>query len=144
MHTPVNPSFTIKWRLRGSKLFRNVSWCHLLPDVVSKTAGWMANSVDPDATPRSVASPLGLHYLLRHVCLRTYGKYGNLWYESQRERTYRLKYAPNDDSNQPAHSHSLISLSCPQEETLHQWLSKMQQVKILIRLRESAGWSESS
>ena len=36
------------------------------------------------------------------------------------------------------------SLRCPQEEILHTWLSKMRAVKILIRLRESAGWSESS
>ena len=37
----------------------------------------MANSVDPDETPRFVASHLGLHCLLRLVCPNTYGKYGN-------------------------------------------------------------------
>ena len=39
----------------------------------------MANSVDPDETPRSAASHLGLHFvhcLLRPVCPNTYGKYG--------------------------------------------------------------------
>ena len=36
------------------------------------------------------------------------------------------------------------SLSCPHEETLNPCLSKMRRVKILIRLRECAGWSESS
>ena len=36
----------------------------------------MANSVDPDETPRSAASHLGLHCLLRSVCLNSYGKYG--------------------------------------------------------------------
>ena len=36
----------------------------------------MANSVDPDETPRSAASHLGLHCLLRPVCTNTYGKYG--------------------------------------------------------------------
>ena len=41
-----------------------------------KIAGWVANSVDPDETPRSAASHLGLHGLLRPVCLNTYGKYG--------------------------------------------------------------------
>ena len=30
----------------------------------------------------------------------------------------------NNDSNQPVHPHSLISLLCPHEETLHPWLSK--------------------
>ena len=28
----------------------------------------MANSVDPEQTPRSAASDLGVHYLLRAVC----------------------------------------------------------------------------
>ena len=35
------------------------------------------------------------------------------------------------------------SLFCPHEETLHPWLSKMRPVKILIRLRKCADWSES-
>ena len=38
----------------------------------------MANSVDPDETPRSAASHLGLYCLLRPVCPNTYGKYGNI------------------------------------------------------------------
>ena len=33
-----------------------------------KIPGRVANSVDPDQTPRSAASDLGLHYLLRSVC----------------------------------------------------------------------------
>ena len=36
----------------------------------------MANSVDPDETPRSAASHLGLYCLLRPVYPNTYGKYG--------------------------------------------------------------------
>ena len=36
------------------------------------------------------------------------------------------------------------SLRCPHEDTLHPCLSKMWPVKILIRLRECPGWSESS
>ena len=35
---------------------------------VSKIAGRVANSVNPDQTPRSAASDLGLHCLLRLVC----------------------------------------------------------------------------
>ena len=38
----------------------------------------MANSVDPDETPRSAASHLGLYCLLRPVCPNIYGKYGTL------------------------------------------------------------------
>ena len=40
---------------------------------------------------------------------------------SQHEKTYLLTCAQNEDSNQPLHS--LISLLCPHEETLHPWLS---------------------
>ena len=36
-----------------------------------KIAGWVANNVYPDESPSSAASHLGLHYLLRPVCLNT-------------------------------------------------------------------------
>ena len=39
-----------------------------------KIAGWVANSVDPDEKPRSAASHLGLHCLLRPVCPNADGK----------------------------------------------------------------------
>ena len=42
-----------------------------------KIAGRVANRVDPDETPRSAASHLGLHCLLRPVCPKPYDKYGN-------------------------------------------------------------------
>ena len=35
----------------------------------------MANSVDPDLTPHSAASDLGLHCLQRPICPNTYGDY---------------------------------------------------------------------
>ena len=38
----------------------------------------MANSVDPDEMLHSAASHLGLHCLLRPVCLKTIGNYCNL------------------------------------------------------------------
>ena len=46
------------------------------PMLCLKTAGWVANSVDPDETPRSVASHLGLNCLRRPVCPNICGKYG--------------------------------------------------------------------
>ena len=46
-----------------------------------KIAGWVANSVDPDETPRSAASHLGLYCLLKPVCPNTYGKYGMHFHE---------------------------------------------------------------
>ena len=49
------------------------SFCHLL--ICLKTAGWVANSVDPDQTPRNAASDLGLHCLLEPVCSNTQGNY---------------------------------------------------------------------
>ena len=57
------------------------------PMLCLKIAGWVANSVDPDETPCSAASHLGLYCLLRPVCPNTYGKYGimqgkyrHVWY----------------------------------------------------------------
>ena len=38
-----------------------------------KTAGWVANSVDPDQTPRSAASDLGLHGLPMSISRSMYG-----------------------------------------------------------------------
>ena len=38
---------------------------------VCEIAEWVANGVDPDQTPRSAASDLGLHSLLKSVCPNT-------------------------------------------------------------------------
>ena len=59
--------------------------------------------------------------------------------EPQCVKTYLLTCAPNEDSNQPVHPRSLISLRCSHEESLHPWISEMRPVKILIRLRECSG-----
>ena len=53
-----------------------------------KIAGWVANSVDPDETPCSAASHLGLYCLLRPVCLNTYGKYGSYTYKETNSNPY--------------------------------------------------------
>ena len=45
---------------------------------VYKIADWVANSVHPDQTPRSAASDLCLHCLLRLVYPNTLSKYANL------------------------------------------------------------------
>ena len=42
-----------------------------------KIAGWVANSADPDETPYSEMSHLGLHCLLKPVSPNSYCKYGN-------------------------------------------------------------------
>ena len=48
-------------------LVLNLNKYNLLPNVVSKIAGWVANSVDPDEMLQNAASHLGLHSLLRPV-----------------------------------------------------------------------------
>ena len=55
-------------------------------------------------------------------------------------------YAPNENSSHmsPARIQISLCIRCPHKETLYPWLSKMRSVKILIRLRECAGLSESS
>ena len=51
----------------------------------------MAKSVDPDETPRSAASQLGLYCLLRPVCLNTYGKYGILKISPPKTESFQIK-----------------------------------------------------
>ena len=53
-------------------------------------------------------------------------------------------FAPNNNSKQLAHPRSLCDQSSLSADTLHLWLYTLRTVKILIRLREYAGWSEYS
>ena len=39
-------------------------------------------------------------------------------YELPRDKTNKMTCAPSEDSDQPGHPPSLISLRCPQEESL--------------------------
>ena len=50
-----------------SVIVQNFEQVILLPVAVSLIAGRVANSVDPDQTPPSVASDLGLHCMLRPI-----------------------------------------------------------------------------
>ena len=52
--------------------------------------------------------------------------------------------APSEDSDQPGHSAILISLRCPHEQSLGQYLPTERTAKTLIRLGGYPGWSESS
>ena len=52
--------------------------------------------------------------------------------------------APSEDSDQPGHLPSLISLRCPHEETLGPQLPTECTAKTLIRLGGCPGWSQSS
>ena len=67
-------------KIRTPQLFTmhfclNLNVILLLMDV-SKIADRVANSADPDQTPRSAASDLGLHCLPRTIGPNTFGKYG--------------------------------------------------------------------
>ena len=64
--------------------------------------------------------------------------------EAQREKTYFQTCTANEDSNQPAHSHHLINLRCPHEETLHPWQSKNAPSEDFGQNAKCAGWSEPS
>ena len=81
----------------------------------------LANSEDPDQTPRSVASDLGLH------CLPLSQKWDArlIWVklrilaiiEPQHHKASKMTSAPSDNSDQHGHPPSLISLRCPFEAT---------------------------
>ena len=64
--------------------------------------------------------------------------------EVQGESTYLLTCAFKKLKSACASTQLGQNLRTPHEKNLHPWLSKLRQVKILIRLRECAGWSESS
>ena len=65
--------------------------------------------------------------------------------EPQREETYLLKCSPRGDSNQPAHPHCLTYVFAVRMMGFCiLGYPKMRTGEILIRLRECAGWSESS
>ena len=66
-------------------------------------------------------------------------------YEPQCDKTYLLRCVPNEDSDQRAHSRSLIRLFVIRFEKLCiLGYPNMCKRKILIRVRICAGWSESS
>ena len=64
--------------------------------------------------------------------------------ELQHDKTNKMTYAPSEDSGQPGHLPSLISLGCPPEETLGPYLTIKCTAKILTRLGGCPGWSELS
>ena len=69
-----------------------------------------ANSADPDQTPRSAASDLGLHCLLRPVCLCPNRKINYGTYETTRQ--IMMIKANRAGPYQPVHKHSLTG-KCP-------------------------------
>ena len=64
-------------------------------------------------------------------------------FEPGHDKTYKMTCAPNEDSDQPGHQPSLISLRCPHEETLGPLATLKCTTKNLVRLGGCLGWSES-
>ena len=54
--------------------------------------------------------------------------------EPPHDKTNKMACAPNEDSDQPGHQPSLISLRCPHEESLDPELPVERTAKTLIRL----------
>ena len=132
------------------------------------------NSVDTDQSMRSVAFDLGLHCLLwsvrilgvksvqlkRGMCKGSdtprLSQIMNVWYVWKLLRGSMYLWAstwqniPSDLCAQQSLKTNCVprwpdqSLRCTHEETFHPRLSKMRLMMILIRLRESTGWFESS
>ena len=62
-----------------------------------------------------------------------------LMYEPPHDKTYKMACTPSEDSDQPGHPPSLISLRCPHEESLGLQLSIERTVKTLNRLSGCPG-----
>ena len=56
--------------------------------------------------------------------------------------SYKTAFATSENPDQPAHADQ--SFRCPPEDALDPWLPTEYSAKILIGLRECAGWSETS
>ena len=64
-------------------------------------------------------------------------------YELLHNKINRMTWAPKEDSDQPGHLPSLITLHCALNRYLRAQCFFMQTVKTLIRLGRCPGWSES-
>ena len=76
----------------------------------------MANSVDPDQTPQSAASDLGLHCLQRPICSNTSGCYGIC---------YSYRVATHYGKQENGEKNSLQG--------------KIREFEILLKIRENSG-----
>ena len=77
---------------------------------------------------KCLTAKISLLYIIVSLCMRKLTKW----------------CAPSEDSDQPGHPTSLISLLCPREERLGPLLPFEHIAKTLIRLGGFPGWSESS
>ena len=59
------------------------------------------------------------------------------------DKTNKMTCVPSEDSDQPGHQPSLISLRSPHEETFGPWLPIEHTAKTLIKLGGCPGWYES-
>ena len=64
---------------------------HTCPKFASKICLIGANSLAPNQTPRSAASDLGLHCLLRQVSPKTQGEYGRLRSDTKDQGLHSLQ-----------------------------------------------------
>ena len=80
----------------------------------------------------------GNSYVTCQLSYRIYNNWDATWQNQQSDS------APSEDSDQPGHPQSLISLRCPHEERLGSYLPIERTAKTLIRLGGCPGWSESS
>ena len=81
--------------------------------------------------PQNAASDQGLHCLLKGILIMMDGSTRQMWvkrclnslnlktssYEPPHDKTNKMACAPSEDSDQPGHPPSLISLRCPHEES---------------------------
>ena len=69
---------------------------------------------------------------------------GKFTFDPQHDKTNKMICAPSDDSDQPGHPPSMISLHCALNGKLRTHGFFMRTAKIMIRLGRCPGWSESS
>ena len=94
----------------------------------------------------SIKFPLIAHVILILLSLKSQEneKSSGKIFEPPHDKTNKVAFAPSEESDQPGHPPSLISLRCPHEESLGPLLPIESTAKTLIRLGGCPGWSEFS
>ena len=100
----------------GAYLFKPMStWEYMCPSCFMGTVARALFLITYRKTLQALSSNYGTIVSVpkRRVCLQIN--------EPKRTEMYLLTGAPIEDSDQPAHPRSLISLRCPHDDTLHPW-----------------------
>ena len=131
--------------LNGTRFFKKPDWAQI--SLSNKIPRHFLQHIkiwnQSDNTDINIAAVnIDIHYRIMPACINSQHLYNKI-IRNLRKHTFLIR-AWRRLKSVFASAQSDQRLRFLHKETLHPWLSKMHPGKILIRLRECAGWSESS